>query len=408
MLRVFLLLLVGLLFWTSAGQAAGLSDRLAGRILLQVEQNGEAWYLEPTSLTRRYLGRPADAFNVMRELGLGVAHVELTLYLDSGFPSRLSGRIMLDVERNGEAYYVYPETLRGHYLGRPADAFQVMRELGLGISDNDLGLIAVAAESATPPTPAADTDPAPTGIAYRDETVSVASGEYRVRWLTVSRSQYRPLTATAWTADCDRDCPAQSLADYSAQLNAVAGINGSYFCPPDYASCATSINNYLWPVFDSARDRMFNEDNLKYHERPMVVVNTDGAPSLLRNAKTEFGWSVAEYENQTGQQVAAALGNYPALIDNSSVVVWNEPTLEGGMTTSRVRRGAWGWNETDYLLVVIEAATVPALAEVMQALGAQEAMNLDGGGSAALWLDGEYRVGPGRELPNALLLTPIN
>ncbi len=50
--------------------AESLSDRLAGKILLQVENNGEAWYLEPVTKQRAFLGRPADAFRVMRELGL--------------------------------------------------------------------------------------------------------------------------------------------------------------------------------------------------------------------------------------------------------------------------------------------------------------------------------------------------
>ena len=31
-----------------------------------------------------------------------------------------------------------PEDLKMHYLGRPADAFQVMRELGLGISNDNI------------------------------------------------------------------------------------------------------------------------------------------------------------------------------------------------------------------------------------------------------------------------------
>ena len=49
----------------------------AGRILIQVERNGEAWYIFPVNLKRYYLGRPADAFNIMRELGLGITNKDL-------------------------------------------------------------------------------------------------------------------------------------------------------------------------------------------------------------------------------------------------------------------------------------------------------------------------------------------
>jgi micrococcal nuclease len=116
---------------------------MSGKILLQVEESGEGWYVDPDTQKRAYLGRPADAFRIMRELGLGVAHEQLQKYLDSQFPSNLSGKILLDVEKNGEAYYVDPDTLEGYFLGKPKDAFQVMRERGKGISNENLDGIAV-------------------------------------------------------------------------------------------------------------------------------------------------------------------------------------------------------------------------------------------------------------------------
>ena len=47
------------------------------------------------------------------------------------------------LEANGEAYYVFPDDLKMHYLGRPADAFDVMREKGLGITNADLEKVPV-------------------------------------------------------------------------------------------------------------------------------------------------------------------------------------------------------------------------------------------------------------------------
>lgn len=65
----------------------------------------------------------------------------------SSLSNRLSGRILLQTESKGEAWYVNPSNEQRYYLGRPADAFQVMRELGLGISDSDLSSIVVASEN---------------------------------------------------------------------------------------------------------------------------------------------------------------------------------------------------------------------------------------------------------------------
>ncbi|GEM_PF-6099923 len=127
-----------------------LTSRLAGRILLQVETNGQAWYLEPVIKVRLFLGRPADAFNVMRQRGLGISNKDLNAIAIAGgngaignLAKRLAGRIVLQVEDKGQAWYIDPVSLKRHSLGRPADAFQAMRKLGLGISDADILKIAV-------------------------------------------------------------------------------------------------------------------------------------------------------------------------------------------------------------------------------------------------------------------------
>lgn len=124
------------------------AGELNGRILLQVEDNGEAWYVYPDNGQRYFLGRPADAFAVMKKLSLGAKHDFIAN--TEIFPSRLAGIILLDVEKNGEAYYIDPENLNKHYLNRPADAFSLMREMGLGIKNSDLVNIPVAEIDSNP------------------------------------------------------------------------------------------------------------------------------------------------------------------------------------------------------------------------------------------------------------------
>jgi hypothetical protein len=116
---------------------ATLSKKLSGQIILQVENNGEAWYVNPENNKRYFLGRPTDAFNLMRRLGLGVSNKDFNLFTGHT-PKRLSGKILLKVEDAGKAYYVNPKDLKMYYLGRPSDAFNVMRTLGLGISNVDI------------------------------------------------------------------------------------------------------------------------------------------------------------------------------------------------------------------------------------------------------------------------------
>lgn len=126
-------------------KANDLTNRLKGRILLQVQSHGEAWYVHSDTGEGYYLGRPDDAFRVMRELGLGISNKDFDSFKGAA-PKRLSGKILLKIEDKGKAYYVNPIDLKMHYLGRPADAFEIMKKLGAGISDADLSEIPIAGE----------------------------------------------------------------------------------------------------------------------------------------------------------------------------------------------------------------------------------------------------------------------
>ncbi|MBI4252559.1 trypsin-like peptidase domain-containing protein [Candidatus Uhrbacteria bacterium] len=134
--------------------AAATPNRLAGRILLQVEKNGEAWYVNPKNLKRYFLGRPDDAFRIMRDLGLGISNRDLArigksdeIAGDPAFARRLAGTIVLQVEDQGQAWYINPNDLKRYFLGRPNDAFRVMRELGLGAKNADIEAISPSAVS---------------------------------------------------------------------------------------------------------------------------------------------------------------------------------------------------------------------------------------------------------------------
>ena len=50
------------------------ANKQKGKIFLQVEGKGEAWYINAKDGKRYFLGRPEDAFNVMRALGLGISN----------------------------------------------------------------------------------------------------------------------------------------------------------------------------------------------------------------------------------------------------------------------------------------------------------------------------------------------
>jgi hypothetical protein len=137
-----------------------LIKRLAGRILLQVETKGQAWYLDKISLERYYLADGLSAYQALRKFGLGITnndlnkipvaptsalpsdYVKSTGYLNA-LTNRLAGRIVLQVENHGEAWYINPVDGYRYYLANGAAAYQIMRNLSLGITDANLHAITV-------------------------------------------------------------------------------------------------------------------------------------------------------------------------------------------------------------------------------------------------------------------------
>ena len=77
--------------------------------------------------------------------------------------------------------------------------------------------------------------------------------------------------------------------------------------------------------------------------------------------------------------------------------------LDEKQTKTKSIRNAIGYKDNKLYLVVAFNATVPDLANIMQAIGVEYALNLDGGYSSAMIYNGEYMVGPGRNIPNAIL-----
>lgn len=142
---------ISISFFVSAPAGAennSLARRLNGRILLQVESYGRAWYVNPTDNRRYYLKDGAMAHEIMSELGLGITNADLakiptdaTGPRNSKLASRLSGRILLQVQDRGEAWYVNPTDGRRYYLKDGETAYKLMKKFALGVNNADLRAI---------------------------------------------------------------------------------------------------------------------------------------------------------------------------------------------------------------------------------------------------------------------------
>jgi hypothetical protein len=146
----FFVLASFLLHAWDARAAEPLSERVRGRILLQVESYGRAWYVNPVDKKRYYLKDGEAAFELMRTLGLGITDADLAKIptrvgetADRTLVARVAGRIVLQVQRRGEAWYVNPVDGLRYYLADGDAAYALMKQFGLGIKDADLGKISM-------------------------------------------------------------------------------------------------------------------------------------------------------------------------------------------------------------------------------------------------------------------------
>ena len=229
---------------------------------------------------------------------------------------------------------------------------------------------------------------APPGSGYSRQSVNVEGlGTYLVSIVAGDLSSTRVIVDTAADSDCSNDCPVLPLATYVSRTGAYAGVNGTYFCPAEYPSCAGKTNSYDLLVMNYKKT-YFNSSNNVYSNNPAVIFG-DG---YIR-----FVSAVSQWGRDTSPN--GVLSNYPLLVQNGNVVFGGDDDPKKGSKGAR----SFVANKGNIVYIgVVHSATVAESARALKTLGMENAINLDDGGSTALW-SGGYKVGPGRNLPNVIL-----
>lgn len=221
------------------------------------------------------------------------------------------------------------------------------------------------------------------GSGYSRQKVSTERGEFVIAMVVAPGA--RAVVETASESDCSDNCPTKSLAEHIAASGGFAGINGAYFCPPDYPRCQGKVNSFDTLAVNGRTKAVLNRANNVYSTVPLVAA---------------YGGNLSFYDQtvQWGVDTSSggAIANYPRLLRDGSIA----STEENGKGT----RGFIGVKDGAIVIGHVYAASFGDTAAVLKTLGLQNALNLDGGGSSALWFEGGYKVGPGRGLPTAIVL----
>ncbi len=244
--------------------------------------------------------------------------------------------------------------------------------------------MAAAAVAPTPQAPVSNTAP---DSGYSRQAVETEHGRYVVSLIAADLGSTKVIVDTASGSDCGNDCPVLPLSDYVSRNGGYAGINGTYFCPATYPSCAGKTNSFDLLVMNKDKT-YFNSSNNVYSNNPAVIFG---------GGYIRFVGSASEWGRDTG--IDSMLSNYPLLVSGNQVRFTGDGDIKKGSKGNRsfvANRG-----NTVYIGVV-HGATVAESALALKTLGMDNALNLDSGGSTALW-SGGYKVGPGRNIPNAIV-----
>ena len=113
------------------------------------------------------------------------------------------------------------------------------------------------------------------------------------------------------------------------------------------------------------------------------------------------------YDNSSVQNIQMAFSHGPTVVKNGAVYgnssTYAAEGFDASMASGSAQRMAIGVKADGTVVMASATCDLQGLGRVMQALGCQNAFNLDGGASCALYVSGSARIAPGRNLTHLII-----
>lgn len=222
---------------------------------------------------------------------------------------------------------------------------------------------------------------------YARQTVHTSSGSFTVDIISADLSTTKVIVDTASDSDCLNNCPVLPLSEFVSRSGAYAGINGTYFCPTSYSGCAGKTNSFDTLLMNKNKT-YFNVSNNVNSIVPIVAFSTTA----------QFIAHTSDFNRST--DVDSVIAMQPLLVLGGQVVFFGDGDPKKDSIGLRNFIASQG---TNVYIGSIHSVTMVQAAQVLQAMGVNNALNLDEGGSSALMYNDQYIQGPGRDIPNAVL-----
>jgi exopolysaccharide biosynthesis protein len=192
-----------------------------------------------------------------------------------------------------------------------------------------------------------------------------------------------------------------NLDSFAQKHNAIAAINGGFFDPENGKSTSHIIVQGQQVADPRQNERLINNPNLAPY-LPKILNRSE-----LRRYRCGKIWRYDITQHTatipTGCKLIDALGGGPGLlplnlVEEGFLAVANGVTIRDALGSSQGNaRSAVGIKENEIILVMVaqkpdspsSGMSLQELTDFMKTLGAEKAINLDGGSSAALYYNGK-------------------
>ena len=230
--------------------------------------------------------------------------------------------------------------------------------------------------------------------------------------------------------DASASNTSQSSGQWASSQGAQLAVNGDFFAWGDeglfvYGDAAGGGSR--WPTVQTGIDSAhsgswfyerygwiaFGEDFVEYS-------NTEWIKDRWEDFGADQGWSPKSFTQTIPDGTEALISGFPQLVVEGAPIECSSPTADSCFPDrsdmrDRHPRTAMGLTEdrNTFLLVVVDGRSSSSagmygteLADLMHQLGAHMAINLDGGGSSQMWVDGQGTInspsgGSPRAVPNS-------
>lgn len=398
-MKITILSIAILLILPSAVSAA-FADAYKGRFLIS-PADGQAWYLRTTDVRRLPLGSPRTTFVKIKALAEPVTDkvfADLS-QVSSSLALAYQGRILS--KPDATLWYVDPVSAKLHNISNSLSLNLLIAKQGVKLTYHDFARTHKPGFS----------EAIDQYSSYDRQSFTMPDGKIHkidVVKINLSNPKLKIYTLAAAKADCPGKCPAQQLATYVASVKGFAGMNGTYF-----DTSVAKKHYYFFPIYDQLTGTFMNKGQLKYWTTgPIFAFDHLNRFYYFRDSR-DFSKAVKFAPlgitiTQGGRsgRLSAAMGNLPKLIENgqNQLIDW---ALDNKQKTNRSTMNALGYKKTvgpgELSLVTIYNVTLPEQTEILKTMGFDYALNIDGGGSASVYYNHEYMVGPGRDVPNAIV-----